>query len=344
MLTCEARERRQGQALRTMRRIFRGPLSQQIRVPASRWLVEVGVGLGFGLIAGFSRLALTGALQAAAPFAFVFVAITAATVLGGWKAGVAASLTGQTFTWYAILQPQYSWSIVDRQTVIGVATATLAQLVMVAVIALYQREVRRASRARDRADRDREVLMRELDHRVKNTLAVVQSIARSSFGDESRDRVRAFAGRLVALAGAHDILLRDGWQEADFAEVVGRSLRPFRKWDHDQFKVEGDRFLLPPRAAINLSLAVHELATNALKYGALSCPDGLVEICWTTEPGGGFEFTWRETGGPPVSPPTHRGFGTNLIARGIAAEIGAKVELDFAPTGLVCHFHGKVTG
>ncbi|WP_169747450.1 sensor histidine kinase [Belnapia moabensis] len=192
--------------------------------------------------------------------------------------------------------------------------------------------------ARKEAEAAQRLLLRELNHRVKNTLASVQSIAaQTARGSEAADFRTAFQARLAALAAAHDLLTRQAWQGVPLAEVVHRTLAPHagREAGADRVSAKGPGVWLRPEAAIALHLALHELATNAAKYGALSAPGGRVEVMWrTTSPGDLLEVHWRERGGPPVRPPARRGFGSRLLERGLALQFGAKAELSFASEGV----------
>jgi two-component sensor histidine kinase len=198
--------------------------------------------------------------------------------------------------------------------------------------------------ARHREEERRDLLQRELDHRVKNILAVVQSLAGQSLGPHaSRDGGReAFTGRLIALARSHDMMIRGDREGAPLREIVARTLEPHADGGMraQRTAVEGLPLRLMPSAAVMLSLAFHELATNAAKYGALSTPEGRVEVRWRvvrTESGARrVEILWCERGGPPVSPPERRGFGSRLIERGLAQEFGAEVRLECLRDGVEC--------
>ncbi len=190
-----------------------------------------------------------------------------------------------------------------------------------------------------KAQEHQRLLVDELNHRVKNTLATVQSIASQTFRAQHQDDEtrRAFEGRLFALAKAHDVLTRENWEGAELGDIVAGAVAPYRR-DEDRFEVEGPRLRLEPRASLSVAMALHELATNAAKYGALSVPSGRVSIRWTFLPGAPRRLTlrWEEKNGPPVSPPSRRGFGTRLIERSLAQDLGGEVSLTYAPTGLVC--------
>lgn len=189
---------------------------------------------------------------------------------------------------------------------------------------------------RKKSERQTQVLLGELNHRVKNTLAVVQSLSHQTFrgnGEMTPPKV-AFEGRLQALAGAHNLLTRQHWEYASMRELVQNSIAPF--CSEGRCSIEGPDFRLKPQAAVSISLAIHELATNAVKYGALSDAQGHVRVSWAREYDR-FWFEWRESGGPPLSgAPKTRGFGTRLIERTLAAELGGKVEIKFESSGLVC--------
>jgi PAS domain S-box-containing protein len=191
---------------------------------------------------------------------------------------------------------------------------------------------------RKEAERRQRLLVNELNHRVKNTLAVVQALARRTLsGAASLAQAReAFTARLLALAGAHDVITRETWTGADLGEVVDRSL--LRQLDRPgRVRVDGPPVSVSPKLALSLSLALHELMTNAMKYGALSQDEGEVALTWrTAREGARLQIRWVETGGPPVTPPQRRGFGSRLIERALATDIGGPVTLVFAPEGVVC--------
>ena len=193
---------------------------------------------------------------------------------------------------------------------------------------------------RKRAEAHQRLLIDELNHRVKNTLANVQSLAVQSIrGAQTPEAVQAsLMPRLFALAGAHEILTRESWEAADLRDLVAATVALHAGAAPDRFRTQGPSVRLPPRAALAFSMALHELATNAVKYGALSNQAGHVEIAWNVAGTDVSRLTlhWRETGGPSVSPPTHKGSGSRLIERSLAAELGAAVALTYAPAGLTC--------
>lgn len=185
------------------------------------------------------------------------------------------------------------------------------------------------------------LLMRELTHRSKNLLAVIQAMARQTarHAGSIDNFVEIFSARLQALSKSHDLLVQESWYGASLNDMVRSQLGHHLDRENSQFTIEGPSLFLKPEAAQNIGLAIHELSTNAAKYGALSVPTGHVDIIWarrTPEAGGGFELSWHERGGPVVSKPEGRGFGSLVIERNLARALDGKVELDFAPSGLVC--------
>jgi PAS domain S-box-containing protein len=185
-----------------------------------------------------------------------------------------------------------------------------------------------------RAEQQRELLLNEIKHRVKNTLGTVQAIASQTFRQAPREERDIFGARIRALASAHDLLTHQDWEKVEMADVAERALRPFREVEKDRFETGGPALSLLPSKALLLAMALHELSTNAVKYGALSTPDGKVHLDWQTE-GPRLILTWRETGGPAIAPPTQRGFGTTLIERAFKGEQG-QAHFDYRPEGLVC--------
>lgn len=191
------------------------------------------------------------------------------------------------------------------------------------------------------AEKHRGLLMAELNHRVKNTLAAVRSIARlTSLNTVSFDEFRrAFDDRLMALSQAHDLLTEGQWKGASLRHLLAAELSPFDDGDGARFAIAGEKVQLNPKQALALGLAIHELATNALKYGALSIPSGRVEVAWdvaAAPDGPVVQLRWIESGGPAVEPPQARGFGSRLIERGLQSEIDAEVRLDFRSEGVRC--------
>jgi two-component sensor histidine kinase len=185
------------------------------------------------------------------------------------------------------------------------------------------------------------LLVNELNHRVKNTLATVQSIAAQTFresGDTAEAR-RKFDARLAALGRAHNVLSDEKWDTADLQEIVEGVIEPYAAGNRPRLHLSGPQIRVAPRTALMISMALHELATNAAKYGALSNGTGEIFIEWAPEAHGeveGLRLVWKEKGGPPVQPIERKGFGTHLIQDGFARQLGGSATLELHPTGLTC--------
>ena len=191
---------------------------------------------------------------------------------------------------------------------------------------------------RRRAQERQKLLVNEFQHRIKNTLATVQAIATQTFRN-SPGECDVFVARLHALAGAHDLLTSDNRHQAALVDLVGRALNAFQDKHRERFVIDGpDGIFLDGQKASLLIMVLHELATNAAKYGALSNETGHVRVAWEI-PGGDppkrFRLCWEESGGPPVSPPAQKGFGSLLIERALQNHLG-QARLDFDPQGLQC--------
>jgi two-component sensor histidine kinase len=179
----------------------------------------------------------------------------------------------------------------------------------------------------------------ELKHRVKNTLTVLGAVATQTFRSaSSKADLQKYQGRLAAFGRAQDLLTAANWATAPLQDVVSTALTPYRTGE-GRFAVSGPPLVVNSRQALALSLAIHELATNALKYGALTAASGHVSVTWTSEDQEGrpkFDFIWREFGGPPASEPARVGFGSRLISRVLQEDFGGSVAVSYGPTGLTC--------
>ncbi len=220
--------------------------------------------------------------------------------------------------------------VVGRGDEIGVLGQTFDRL-------MDENAMREEQRAT--AEARREILVHELAHRVKNTLATVQSIASLSFRhSQGPEALRRFQDRLQALVRSHDLLTRKNWQHADLSEVAEAAMAPLREERGHRFTIAGPPVDLPPTTAVPMAMILHELCTNALKYGALSNDAGRVAILWTTRPGEhstAIDLTWSEDGGPTVQPPREEGFGTRLIVN-LCRQMGGDCDFRYPPSGFAC--------
>lgn len=221
--------------------------------------------------------------------------------------------------------------IIDRDDEIGLLGQTFDRL-------MDENQQREAER--EAAEARRDILIRELAHRVKNTLATVQSIASLSFRDsQGPDALRGFHERLQALVRSHDLLTRHNWERADITDILDVALAPLRENRSERFVLNGPAVELPATTAVAVAMILHELCTNAVKYGALSNQRGSITIRWAAiaEPRGtAVSLTWSESGGPPVERPAQEGFGTRLM-ESLTRQMSGGFEPRYAPSGLVCH-------
>ena len=193
-----------------------------------------------------------------------------------------------------------------------------------------------------------DLLIEELNHRVKNTLAILQAIATQTFRSATRAEREKFEGRLGALAEAHNLLSKEKWQGSELKDVIGRVLQPYLLNAPERLRMSGPRVPLSPRLAVVLSMIVHEIATNAAKYGALSNDTGKVALDWEVISENAIpklRLIWTESGGPHVSAPVQRGFGSRLIERSARDQLGGEATVDFLPRGVVytvtCRLEGQ---
>ena len=205
----------------------------------------------------------------------------------------------------------------------------------VSLLHVVLRRINAAALERKRSAARDQLLMAELDHRVKNTIANIQALVvqTSRSADTLTGFVKGLDGRIQSMAKAHSLLSQSRWEGVSIDKLLREELNAYAN-GHFAVVLSGIDFLLTPKSA--LSLAVHELATNAGKYGALSTPGGRVTVSWRLADDGGIELSWSETGGPPVEPPTRRGFGSTLIERALAMETGGRANIHYLRTGVVC--------
>jgi two-component sensor histidine kinase len=183
------------------------------------------------------------------------------------------------------------------------------------------------------ADELAKLLTLEVHHRLKNTLSMVQAIAHGTFKTAAaREELTVFEARLQALASAQDVLIASKWHSAEVREVITRGIKAMPQ---SRIALDGPTALLQPEKAHALALAIHELCTNAAKYGAFATSNGRVDVQWATE-GPLLNLRWQESKGRQVSPPTHQGFGSRILKRMIEGQAGGSIKLDFAPDGLLC--------
>jgi two-component sensor histidine kinase len=224
-------------------------------------------------------------------------------------------------------------SVLDRQALVK-ANADLAVEV---------ERTREALEHRIETDKRNRVLQRELTHRMKNTLAMVQAVVSQSIRHSASldDAMRVVSERIGALSKAQDILTKNSWETTDIREVVSAAIMPHVDVA-DRFRISGPDLYLTAQQSLGLALAIHELGTNAAKYGALSDGAGRVEISWTLAAEGDFLFSWRECDGPEVEPPSRRGFGSRLVERIVGSYFNGRGELSYEAEGVLFTLTGRI--
>lgn len=238
----------------------------------------------------------------------------------------------------AILTTVESWRQGDEAARTGIARSANELDVLASSIDSYMDAISANRAARREAEAQRALLVGELEHRVKNVLAIVQSIAAQTFRSApDAENLATFRRRIGAMAETHALLSADHWRSADLRATLLTALRPFGLDDGTRVTLDGAPLQVAAGAALAISMATHELCTNAAKYGALSHDDGRVAIAWeTVETSGGprFRWTWREIDGPPVTPPKAAGFGTRMIEATLGAQLSGDVRRSYPPEGV----------
>ena len=297
------------------------------------------------------RLAIDSSLPPGFPYLTFFPAVIVATLVSGLWPGIACAALGGVASWYFFIAPVNSFALTPGAVL---ALVFYAFIVAVDILIIHTISVTTRTLVRQRqalsqlaASKEKEniqlleqdalqkQLSAELVHRLKNQLTLVQAIINQTTrsGGEPEAIYAVLRARIGVLAGAHDLLVHGVAGVASVADVVNKAISIY---DTCQFDVGGPDVQVAERAAVSLSLMLHELGTNAAKYGALSVPSGRVHVGWSIEGGETPVFTliWQEEGGPPVTAPNRRGAGSRLISVGIGS--GSDVTLSFHPTGLEC--------
>jgi two-component sensor histidine kinase len=280
-------------------------------------LVIIAVALRGGL--GF----ITRDLQA---FTTVYPAIIVATLLGGAGPGVIGALLGGFICSWEFLNPYTALLPMSSADQVNVLIYAASSVIIVLAAEHYRKLTKRL---RDE-EKFRKLAVDELAHRLKNKVATIQSIINFRLREHPEAKAE-IDGSLTALLAVDDLITETQGQGAQIEKLLSAELKPY---DISRISMAGPQCLLSPKLALTMALLIHELTTNAAKYGALSCPSGKLSIDWSVS-GGRLILAWVERGGPPVSPPKDRGFGTRLVLRALE-QFDGKVHADFAPSGLVC--------
>jgi two-component sensor histidine kinase len=260
-------------------------------------------------------------------FAPYFPAVLAATLIAGFSSGLVALVLSTLSAWWSFLPPSHA--LLPLAT--NEAVSLLIFCVAAAIVVVAAEGHRRLLRSYYQKEQFNRLLVRELQHRPRNNLAVVQAVLRCDLRDDA-DLWRHIAGRLGAIARADELLQRSNDKGAEMAEIVNNELGPYAA--RSRIMLAGDPLVLPPMLALSLTLIMHELSTNAVKYGALSNSSGRIGVAWKVDRGQ-VQLIWNECGGPAARRPTHYGFGSELLQR-LLVPFHGSVEREFASDGMRC--------
>ena len=299
---------------------------QGIRRLRANVVLTYVIAIGVVALATLLRFALQAELPHALPITTYSLALIVAAVVGGFWPGMVALFFATIGAWYLFFSPTFSFALAPREmwvlilfVGVGMVNITLLSALVASILA---------------RDEQQQFLMRELQHRSLNLFSMIQAIASRSLvdGHPLSKAKELFTGRVAALARTHAMLEKSAWAGASLKEIILQELAAFP----NQISARGCDFPINTPAAQHFALIVHELATNAVKYGALSCAEGRVQIEGRIEgvdENGQFRFMWRESGGPLVTPPTRQGFGSNVLFRA-AKHFGQNADAKYAPEGL----------
>ena len=278
------------------------------------------------VVAGFLHLLLGWINKDSQFFTTFYPAVLFAALLGGVGAGMYATVLSSLLVWWAFMTPPFTLLFKTSGQVESELIDFFACLLVVWAADHYRRLTQRL----EDEEQFRKLTVEELAHRLKNKVATIQSIISFQLRDDPQTR-DAIVGRLSALSATDDLILATHGHGAGLREILAAELGPY---ETSRVAIAGPAILLAPKLAMTMSLLVHELATNASKYGALSSKTGQVAISWSISDGR-LNLEWREAGGPIVNPPTKHGFGMRLLSQALA-QFGGTVETTFEPTGLIC--------
>jgi two-component sensor histidine kinase len=262
----------------------------------------------------------------AVPFATYFPAILIASLVGGVTAGILALVLSGAASWLMFVSPRHEWVALTADQVASLGLFGFASIMIIWIAERYRALMLRIYQEQ----RYRKVIVDELGHRLKNKLATVHAILRHELRGHE-DIWDSVSGRLHALSVADDFIVQADGEGVDLRQLLEMEMLPYGA---SKVTLRGEPVLMFSKLPSVLALVFHELATNSAKYGSLSALDGRVDISWD-KTGDSIAVTWRETGGPKVTPPSRRSFGSNLIERSLIA-FGGSAKIDFAESGVIC--------
>lgn len=304
------------------------------------------IGVGWAMLATLARAMIGPFIPGGPPLAFIFPAVLIATLQTGWLGGAVTLAVYDLAAWLLDF-PQL------RVTALGVMTSAerlaitfLVSVLLILIASRHRALARRTAEAEMAAVRAREeafqesadrlqLLVHEVDHRANNLMAVIQGLVSLSNADSAAGLKQVIEGRLHALAKAHKLMSEARWSGADLDRLATEELTPFGLGASGRITVSGENVALSSPAAQGMALALHELATNAVKYGALSDAAGKVRVSWSYADGL-LALSWEESGGPAVEKPRRRGTGLRVLERAFEGGLGGRTHLDWTPGGLRC--------
>ncbi len=278
------------------------------------------------IVASLIRWGLGFLVEDTFVFAAYYPAVLFATYVGGARIGIFAAVLASAIGWWAFLPSRYTFFPITS----GQETRVLGFLVASALIIWGADHYRKLMKRLEDEEKFRKLAVEELAHRLKNKLATIQAIIGFQLREEPQTR-DAILSCLTALSATDDLIMSAQGQGAGLRDILSAEFAPY---DVSRISMQGPDCVLSPKLALMMALLVHELATNAAKYGAFSNSIGTLSIEWSLS-GGRLNVDWRESGGPPVGPPSHRGFGTRLFLRALD-QFNGSVKATFASSGLVC--------
>lgn len=310
-------------AARSLSKLLHTMARQGLR-PGS--LPAYGFAVACVLVATAVRMAIDLIAPGAVPFATFFPAALIATLVGGLAAGIAAAVLGGAVSLYLFMPPRYQWALASTDSYTSIGLYLLAAALIVWIAYQYRAVLRRL----DEEEEYRKVVVDELGHRIKNKLATIHAILRHELRGHG-DIWESVSGRLRALSTADDFIVEADGQGVDLRRILEMELEPYGK---ERVTMLGEPLPVYSKLPSIMALMFHELATNSAKYGALSSADGRVDVSWT-KVDGSVSIVWAESGGPKVSPPSKRSFGSNLIERSLDG-FGGKAKIEYPETGVIC--------
>lgn len=276
--------------------------------------------------AALIRWAIGLFVEGVVPFPTFFPAALFAALVGGIGPGTFAAILGGIIGWWAFLDPPMTFFVAT----IGARISLVAYLITSLLIVWAADHYRKLTKCLEDEEKFRQLAVDELAHRLKNKVATIQSIVSLRLREDPQTR-NEILSCFDSLKATDDLIIAAQGKGASIGEIISAELRPY---DAARISIKGPDILLPPKLALTMALLFHEFATNAAKYGALSCSAGRISVRWSYSDAG-LNLEWRESEGPPVCAPNHRGFGTRLFLRALA-QFGGKIDATFASTGLVC--------